>query len=62
MFNANYFVQYESHKRELLIVSENNKGNCADSDNNEEKDDNMFNFVRSIPNDVPATKSRISEV
>ena len=56
IFCANHFAQHEARERELVIVSEQNKDNCTDADNNEQnnlsiegEDDNRFTFVRSIP-------------
>ena len=60
----NYFVHCDACKRELIIVSEQNKDNWIYEDNIEEidsstegEDDNRFNFARSIPGNAPATKS-----
>ena len=64
-----HFAQCNTHKRESLIVSEQNNYDCSDADNNEDNNssaegdnDYMFAFVRSIMGDSPATNRGISEV
>ena len=61
-----HFAQCEACKRELIILSEQKKENCADADNKEDnnssaegEDDNMITFERSIPDEAPVTKSGI---
>ena len=52
----------------MLITSEQNNTNYADTDNNKDNDSfeegenyNRFAFVRSIPDDAPSTNRGISE-
>ena len=62
------FVQYKKCERESLVASEQKNDNYEDADKNEDNDssvewenDDRFNFVRSIPDDDPATNWGILE-
>ena len=65
---ANYFAQYETCKRCLVIVSQQNLDNYRDTDDNEEndsskegKDDDRFTFVLSFLDYDPALDNGMSE-